>query len=140
MCAASIPIVGAAKTGAAAKGIISAVSSIMSGGVGGVFGAAESLTEGLTAPATAPIIGGSSANIAAILSKRTPTWHMTYKVPAMPNPSNYAPILGGMTNQKGTVGSYSGFCQFYDADLSAVSAPQEVKEQILQQLKQGVYL
>ena len=140
MCAASIPIVGAAKTGAAAKGIISALSSIMSGGVGGVFGAAESLTEGLTAPATAPIIGGSSANIAALLSKRTPVWHMTYKVPAMPNPSNYAPILGGMTNQKGTVGSYSGFCQFYDADLSAVSAPQAIKEQILQQLKQGVFL
>lgn len=140
MCAASIPIVGAAKTGAAAKGIISAVSSIMSGGVGGVFGAVGSLTEGLTAPSTAPIIGGSSANIAALLSKRTPVWHMTYKVPAMPNPSNYAPILGGMTNQKGTVGSYSGFCQFYDADLSAVSAPQAVKEQIIQQLKQGVYL
>lgn len=140
MCAASIPIVGAAKTGAAAKGIISAVSSIMSGGVGGVFGAVGGLTEGLTAPATAPIIGGSSANIAALLSKRTPIWHMTYKVPAMPNPSNYAPILGGMTNQKGTVGSYSGFCQFYDVDLSAVSAPQAIKEQILQQLKQGVYL
>lgn len=140
MCAASIPIVGAAKTGAAAKGIISAVSSIMSGGVGGVFGAVGGLTEGLTAPATAPIIGGSSANIAALLSKRTPMWHMTYKVPAMPNPSNYAPILGGMTNQKGTVGSYSGFCQFYDADLSAVSAPQAIKEQIIQQLKQGVFL
>lgn len=140
MCAASIPIVGAAKTGAAAKGIISAVSSIMSGGVGGVVGAVGGLTEGLTGPATAPIIGGSSANIAALLSKRTPVWHMTYKVPAMPNPSNYAPILGGMTNQKGTVGSYSGFCQFYDADLSAVSAPQAIKEQILQQLKQGVFL
>lgn len=140
MCAASIPIVGAAKTGAAAKGIISAVSSIMSGGVGGVFGTVGNLTEGLTAPATAPIIGGSSANIAALLSKRTPVWHMTYKVPAMPNPSNYAPILGGMTNQKGTVGSYSGFCQFYDADLSAVSAPQAIKEQILHQLKQGVFL
>ena len=140
MCAASIPIVGAAKTGAAAKGIISAVSSIMSGGVGGVLGAVGSLTEGLTAPSTAPIIGGSSANIAALLSKRTPVWHMTYKAPAMPNPSNYAPILGGMTNQKGTVGSYSGFCQFYDADLSAVSAPQSVKEQILQHLKQGVFL
>lgn len=140
MCAASIPIVGAAKTGAAAKGIISAVSSIMSGGVGGVFGAVGSLTEGLTAPATAPIIGGSSANIAALLSKRTPVWHMTYKAPAMPNPSNYAPILGGMTNQKGTVGSYTGFCQFYDVDLSAVSAPQAIKEQIVQQLKQGVYL
>lgn len=140
MCAASIPIVGAAKTGAAAKGIISAVSSIMSGGVGGVVGAVGGLTEGITAPATAPIIGGSSANIAALLSKRTPVWHMTYKVPAMPNPSNYAPILGGMTNQKGTVGSYSGFCQFYDADLSAVSAPQAIKEQILQQLKQGVFL
>lgn len=140
MCAASIPIVGAAKTGAAAKGIISAVSSIMSGGVGGITGAVGSLTEGLTEPATAPIIGGSSANIAALLSKRTPIWHMTYKVPAMPNPSNYAPILGGMTNQRGTVGSYSGFCQFYDADLSAVSAPQAIKDQILQQLKQGVYL
>lgn len=140
MCAASIPIVGAAKTGAAAKGIISAVSSIMSGGVGGITGAVGGLTEALTAPATAPIIGGSSANIAALLSKRTPIWHMTYKIPAMPNPSNYAPILGGMTNQKGTVGSYRGFCQFYDADLSAVSAPQAVKEQILQQLKQGVFL
>lgn len=139
-CAADIPIVGAARTGAASKGIISAVSSIMSHGIGGAASAAGALIEGFTSPATAPIIGGSSANIAALLSKRTPTYWLTYKVPSMPNPSNYAPILGGMTNQKGTVGSYSGFCQFYDADLSAVSATQAVKEQILRELKTGVYL
>ena len=140
-CASDIPIVGSANTGAAMKGIISGLSSLMTGGVGGfVTDGIPAMIEGVASPQTHPIIGGSNANVASMLSFKTPIWRFSFKVPSMPNPNSYSKIIGGMTNQKATIGSFTGFCQFYDANLSAVTATQAVKEQILSELKSGVII
>ena len=140
-CASDIPIVGSANTGAAMKGIISGLSSLMTGGVGGfVTDGIPAMIEGVASPQTHPIIGGSNANVASMLSFKTPIWRFSFKVPSMPNPKSYSNIIGGMTNQESTIGSFTGFCQFYDANLSTVTATQAVKEQILSELKSGVII
>ena len=151
-CASNIPVIGSARSGEGTKSMIAGLASITGslisfasgnvvGGATGFAGGAIQLMRGeALEPMTAPIIGSSSANLAALLSPKTPYWTMSYKNPAMPQPIEYDDILGGMTNQHGSVGSFGGFCQFYDVNLSAVSANQAVKDQILARLRAGVII
>lgn len=149
-CSSSIPIIGSGKSGEGTKNLLSGFSSItgglMSFASGNIFGGAYGLATGAMqmmrgeamSPLTTPIVGSSTANIAALLSPKTPMWFMSYKNPAMPQPNEYDSILGGMTNQHGTISHFSGYCEFYDVNLSSVTATQAVKDQILQRLRGGV--
>ena len=151
-CASPIPLIGAGRNGQSERSILSGLASIAASPIafatGNVSGGVNSLIEGFsdikkgqeTLDYNQPLIGVSSANIAAMLSPTQPFWVMTYKKACMPEPSEYKGILGNMRNKYATVGSCTGITTFYDVNLSAVNATQAVKEQILAKLRSGVII
>ena len=151
-CASSVPIIGSGRSGEGTKSIISGLAAIagsatslasgniIGGFTSGISGITDLIRGTSTSNAQQIIQGSSQANIAAMLCPTTPMAYISYKYPAMPNPTEYDDILGGMTNGHGSIGAFSGYCEFYDANLSTVPATQAVKEQILARLKSGVII
>lgn len=143
-----LPIVGTVKTGAAGKGVLGGLTSLFTGfltggpavAAAGAVNAVKSMYEGFTSPQEKVVMASSSSNSAPMFSQRTPMYRLTYKIPAMPNIKEYSKSIGGMVNQIKTIGSFNGMCQFYNANLSTVNATQAVKEQILNDLREGVII
>lgn len=147
-----IPIIGSVQNGEGYKMMSSGIAGVATGiaqiATGNVAGGISSIAGGGLEASRGNmiknerdiVISGSTANIAALLSPTQPYAIITYKRACMPTPPKYRSILGNKRNASIKVGAVSGFCTFYDANLSTVSATQAVKEQILSRLKSGVII
>lgn len=60
--------------------------------------------------------------------------------PVVNEPSDYAHTIGYACCKSGTIGSFSGYTQAINVDLSTINATDEEKDQIQELLKNGVYL
>lgn len=161
-CGIDMPMVGAAGNNIAAftsmvGGLASMANSAIINPMAAALAlptAAQSILGGIReAQIDTPVIDRGSSNMNPYFSPRD--CYLIINVPKPANPKNYLSLHGGVINGAGTVGSFaatnsepspgqqisgSRYAVFSDVDLSAVSATEEEKTEIMRQLQGGVHL
>ena len=135
------------------------ISAIISGGMGIIGGAASILSSPFTGPASFGTGAlGLASGAAQIAGRQQHEKHvggfgggcgcMGYLCPiveitrpAVSTPEDYTARVGGMSNQSGAVGDYSGYTVFDWVDVSGISGATDAeKAEIENILKSGIFL
>ena len=142
--AVEVPIFGlgtaSEKSGIKAiSGAISAIASVFTGNVSGVVNGISTISD--ASIDMSKIHSVSNQGIGSIAPYFSPTEiGLILSYPKALNAGSFAEEIGLKCNMSGTVGSFSGYSEIINVNLSSVNATQAVKEQIISRLKEGVIL
>lgn len=142
--AVEVPIFGlgtaSEKSGIKAiSGAISAIASVFTGNVSGVVNGISTISD--ASIDMSKVHSVSNQGIGSIAPYFSPTEiGIILSYPKSLNAGSFAEEIGLKCNMSGTVGSFSGYSEIINVNLSSVNATQAVKEQIISRLKEGVIL
>ena len=144
-----IPFFGTGTSGAGLSKITTAIAGAMSGDMGNagqMFSAGLNIANEISLAGTGIAIGREgSTNLAPYFASRSAYVLITHPRAAIPvsksGKATYLDEVGMAANLAYKVGECAGgWNKFSSVDLSTVQAPQAVKDDILAQLMQGVYI
>lgn len=144
-----MPFFGTGTSGAGLSKIATAVSGAMSGSelnIGSAVSAGMNIANEISLAGTGVVVGKEgSSNLAPLFAPRSGYLIITHPKAAIPVAKNgkatFVDEVGMAANLAYKVGECAGgWNKFSSVDLSTVQAPQAVKDDILAQLMQGVYI
>jgi hypothetical protein len=138
-CAVDLPVMGTGATGNPLQKIASAAGNIASG-FAGVPAAAGDMINAVGTLHSGSVCGRvGSPNLAAYVATRERYAVITWADSAAPE--NYFDVAGGVRHGAGTVGSYRGYTEFENVDLSGLHGATDAEKQEIERiLSGGVFL
>ena len=138
-CAVDLPVMGTGATGNPLQKIASAAGNIASG-FAGVPAAAGDMINAVGTVHSGSVCGRvGSPNLAAYVATRERYAVITWADSAAPE--NYFDVAGGVRHGAGTVGSYRGYTEFENVDLSGLHGATDAEKQEIERiLTGGVFL
>lgn len=124
-----------------AGAIVGAVASGATGNIGGAISSgvsgATSLIEGFASKPTIQRTGGISGTC-GIMDVLTP--YLLIDRPVQALPSTYKKLNGYSSCQGGKLNQFTGFVQISEIDLSGLTCTEEEKQEIINDLKGGIFI
>ena len=137
-CAVDVPIVGTGRNTKGQEKLAASLASIATGGpAGALAGVANLLMNGDTYSLPVPVTKQSNPGVNPYMSPRD--IYLEIRIPKPANDENWPRLIGYKFNGSGNI-SAAGYYEVDNIDLSGLSAPQSVKEQIISRLREGVFV